>query len=337
MKRVLMAILAGALVMSPAMAQSTPPQPVESTPLTIGETVEATAEDNFPTYSFSAEAEDVIAFDLISDNFDPFLEIQDADGDVLASDDDSGDGFYARVLFVAPEAGEYVLVVKASFGNNADGGYTLLSNGDLNQLVFGEPTVVEVPQEGSVQVLFVGEEGQTVTIAATAEEDGVDTRLELADVTGNNIDSNDDFSGLNPSLYRVILPLSGLYVVSVSPVGSDDAGSVSVVLTEDELPLLSAEAITITLDDDQNREIVGFEAVSGTTYLLTVTASETASASLDLRSLNDPFAYTYLSFNGFEGASAIYKAGADGIVRVDLRNNTFSNQIDFTLSVTVQE
>jgi hypothetical protein len=337
MKRVLMAILAGALVMSPAMAQRTPPQPVEPTPLTIGETVEASADDNIPTYTFSASAQDVIVFDLISDDFDPFLEVQSADGDVLASDDDSGDGFYARVLFVAPEAGEYTVAVKASFGNNADGSYTLLSNSDLTQLSIGEPVVLEVPMEGGVQAFFIGEAGETVTLSATSEDDSVDTRLELADSTGAFVDSNDDFNGLNPSLYRIILPTTGLYIATVTPLGSDDGGPVSVLLVEDELPLVTADGVTVTLDDEKTREVFGLEVVSGTTYVITITTNETSSGSLDLRLANDPFAYNYLSFSGAEGASIIYTAGADGVVRLDLRNSTFSNEIDFTLSATVRE
>jgi hypothetical protein len=337
MKRVLMAILAGVLVMSPAMAQSTPPQPVEPTPLTIGETVEATGEDNIPTYSFSASAQDVIVFNLISDAFDPFLEVQDADGDVLASDDDSGDGFYARVLFVAPEAGEYIVAVKASFGNNADGAYTLLSDNDLIQLAIGEPVVLDVPNEGSVQALFIGEAGETVTLSATAEDDGVDTRLELTDATGAFVDSNDDFNGLNPSLYRIVLPTTGLYIATVSPLGSDDGGPVSVLLIEDELPLVTAEGVTVTLDDEKTREVLGLEVVGGATYVITIVTNETASGSLDLRLVGESFAYNYLSFSGAEGASITYKPSADGIVRLDLRNSSFSNQIDFTLSATVQE
>ena len=67
---VLILVLAMAL---PALAQEA---------LEIGVTKEGALKDNIATFSFSASAQQIIVFELASTDFDPFLEVQAASGDV---------------------------------------------------------------------------------------------------------------------------------------------------------------------------------------------------------------------------------------------------------------
>jgi CHAT domain-containing protein/tetratricopeptide (TPR) repeat protein len=65
--------------------------------------------------------------DMISPNpkaLDPFLRLLDASGKMLASDDDSGGGLNARILFPAPATGTYQIVA-TSFNGAGVGPFTL--------------------------------------------------------------------------------------------------------------------------------------------------------------------------------------------------------------------
>lgn len=62
--------------------------------------------------------------DLTSNEFDPFLRLEDSKGKQLAEDDDSGGDLNARLIFRAPADGEYRIIV-TSFDEGETGEYTL--------------------------------------------------------------------------------------------------------------------------------------------------------------------------------------------------------------------
>lgn len=315
----------------PAAAQrQSPAAPTESV-IEIGVTVEGRLENAVRTYTFSARAQQVIIFDLKSDDFDPYLQIEAADGDVLASDDDSGDGLYSRVVFIAPEAGVYAATVRG-IGGNATGSYVLLSSEDVSQLVFDEPVVVTVAANSTATTFFVGESGQYVTITGEALGD-LDATLRLTAADGSEVAYNDDFTGVDPTLYRVELPATGLYTLSVAALGSG-AGDVRIVLKRDELPMIGADGITMRLGREALRDVAGVEVERGKTYLITVTADETASANLELRAPRETYATSTLYFTASQEVSMIYRATATGVMRVELRDNSYSGTVLYTVTVS---
>ncbi|MCY3935802.1 MAG: pre-peptidase C-terminal domain-containing protein [Chloroflexi bacterium] len=65
-------------------------------------------------YTFRAAAGQSITISLRSDEFDPYLMIDDATGETLASDDDGDGGLNARIEdYTFSEAGEYTIVVSS--------------------------------------------------------------------------------------------------------------------------------------------------------------------------------------------------------------------------------
>lgn len=62
--------------------------------------------------------------DLASDTFDPYLRIEDARGNTVVEDDDSGPGLGARLIFLPPDNGVYYLVV-TSYNGNQTGAFAL--------------------------------------------------------------------------------------------------------------------------------------------------------------------------------------------------------------------
>lgn len=63
--------------------------------------------------------------DLTSNEFDPYLRLEDASGKNLAEDDDSGGDLNARIVYRAPADGEYRVIV-TSFEPGDIGEYTLV-------------------------------------------------------------------------------------------------------------------------------------------------------------------------------------------------------------------
>ncbi|MCU0465221.1 MAG: hypothetical protein MUF38_11705 [Anaerolineae bacterium] len=304
--------------------------------LEIGETVEASIENAIHTYTFSARAQQLIIFDLVSDDFDPFLQIEDAEGDVLVSDDDSGDGLYSRAVFVAPTTGEFQATVK-SFSGNATGSYTLFSSADSPQLVFGETVQVEVPMEGEVTLFFVGEAGQTVTVTGVGAQDA-DTTLTLFDKDGTQIAYNDDFDSLNPTLYRITLPETGVYTVVFAPLGDDDGGLGTVTLTNTPIVMIGAEPTIIKLGPDgTDRDIFGFEVEGGERYLITATTDILTSGYFTVLQGTESYGSTSVNYSGVYGVSFVYEANEGGVLRLEVRDSGYQSNVTYTITVETLE
>ena len=78
----------------------------------------------FGLYEFAAEAGQGVVLDLSSDDFDALLMLLDADGEIIALDDDSGEGTNARITVRVPHAGTYTVVVN-TFEEGEEGTYVL--------------------------------------------------------------------------------------------------------------------------------------------------------------------------------------------------------------------
>ena len=78
----------------------------------------------YQAWLYVGTAGEVITLDVISVEFDAYAVIQDARGNVLARDDDSGDGTNARIVFTLPYSGQYRLIAN-TYRPGATGTYTL--------------------------------------------------------------------------------------------------------------------------------------------------------------------------------------------------------------------
>jgi hypothetical protein len=79
----------------------------------------------YKTYKVTLKAAKVYTIDLIGNEprQDPYLYLTDTNGNILAQDDDSGQGLNARIIFTATQAGEYRII--ATNHNQCMGNYTL--------------------------------------------------------------------------------------------------------------------------------------------------------------------------------------------------------------------
>jgi hypothetical protein len=167
-------------------------------------------------YTFEGEADQVVSVSVTSDDFDTYVTITNADGDVLAQDDDSGGSLDSLVGFLRlEESGTYT--VEVSSVNSTYGSFTVsvdttevLTIG-IGDEVEGELSTVETTQS----YVFEGESGQSITATLISED--FDTTLALLDSNGNQIAYNDDGAGNGDSLIAFFeIPANGTYTFQVA-------------------------------------------------------------------------------------------------------------------------
>lgn len=224
---------------TPTIAFGTPLPPTPTTPpvsstvvgeIAYGEQVTATIPPDFTQqqYRFTADAGDTVEITLVSDDFDSYLFLYDAAGNILTQDDDGAGMRNARIIYTIPTRGDYIIGVD-SFGNvvginPAFGTFTLTLNlqgtdaqpsptaveitptsqpiettptpqvSAGNTIRVGETVSGRVTSEvAEVNYTFIVEEDQVVAFSLYSDE--VDTYLILKDSEGNIIDQNDDSGG----------------------------------------------------------------------------------------------------------------------------------------------
>jgi hypothetical protein len=148
----------GAMVLgwvgAPVLAS--PAQQDNLIPLVYGQTVDGTIDTNQPSvfYQFQAAAGDVVTVTMIvtGGDVDPFLVLNNADHVPLTTDDNSGGGVNARLTFVIPTDGAYIIQATQAGGIPPEGGGTFSLN--LTMTVEGnvppsEPSPAETPVPAS--------------------------------------------------------------------------------------------------------------------------------------------------------------------------------------------
>lgn len=206
--------------------------------------------DNFAQlYTVELQAGE-IAMAMFADGsqLDSYLIFMDADGNVLAEDDDSGadvgggqlDSF---IQLQVPQAGSYIIgATRAGVGSgSSSGAYALavgVPSGDqqqqeeegpegvlgMGELMLGTPADGALDNEYFAHIwYFSGNAGEMVTITMSST-DGLDSYLGLLDADGNVLAEDDDSGGGAAGLDAQIairLPETGDYIVVAARAGFD--------------------------------------------------------------------------------------------------------------------
>ncbi|MFW5692198.1 MAG: PPC domain-containing protein [Chloroflexota bacterium] len=265
-------------------------------------------------FNFEAEEGDQVTITLESSDFDAYLFLRNAEGEILARDDDGGTDSNARINgFVIPATGVYTIIVD-SFGNtigiNPGGGdFTLMleqgiggvidedddsTNGDMRgEISYGD--VVESRLTNAMiseRVTFTGAAGDIITITMTSED--FDTYLLLLDPSGTEITRDDDSAGaLNSRIGPFVLSEDGTYTIVANSYdgifgGSPQFGSYLLRLDTAEITSIEyGETVEGELSSETIFAVYGFEGEAGTVV----------TTSLDTESFS-----VYMNLNGAGGA-----------------------------------
>lgn len=169
-------------------------------------------------YAFSATADDTISLSMVSGEtsfIDPYLFILSANGEVLASDDDSGEAALDAAIsdVIIPEDGVY-FVLATTFGAllGADGeerleeqSFTLLLEGatpsvefgeegidlDVRLLSAGDNPIIELADDVRFE-LFYFEGTADTTVNIVLQSDDFDALLYVFGPDGSRVGANDD-------------------------------------------------------------------------------------------------------------------------------------------------
>lgn len=191
---------------------------------------------------------DSVQVDLVASQFDPFLDVFAPGGDnpLKENDDVPGGGRNARVNFVAPTNGDYL--VRAQGLSGGSGSYVLSVTRRVMAppppslpLVAGREVAGSLggnspkTDDGHPYALygFEGRAGSRIRIDMVSEKIDSVVELKREDPTGDSDYSatNDDGGeGRNARLW-VVLPASGRYIVQARSLG-DEAGEYRLKLTE---------------------------------------------------------------------------------------------------------
>lgn len=183
-----------------------------------GNSVEDDDGKRYDAYAFRASAGERVKIDLESDDFDSFLRVgRIVNGAFvqMAENDDGGSSLNARLVFTAPQAGEYLIRV-TSYNGSAEGDYRLsMEQGPpaptAAPVTIGEETRGRLNSDSATSdsgapadlYRFSGRAGQRVAI--TMKADGFDTYLELFDANHNSLATDDDSAGdLNARLTHTL-------------------------------------------------------------------------------------------------------------------------------------
>ena len=230
------------------------PEPLAAQPIAIGDTVDGglTEDDGksangvpADAWRFEGRAGQRIRIDMISADFDTYLELFDGAGNSLATDDDGGpEGMNSRLIHTLPADGSYVIEARAF--SSATGAYSLslaemeperapepLAFGTTLEGEIGEGDSRDAEDRGFDGYSFSGRQGQR--IQAIMRSGDFDTVLRIGRAGGefSALASDDDGLGEGTdSRLNYTLPEDGDYVLRASAYGSEGEGLYSLELID---------------------------------------------------------------------------------------------------------
>ena len=197
-------------------------------------------------YQFTGEEGQFVTITLVSDEFDAYLRLFDANNNALAEDDDSAGGLNSRIgPFRLPANGVYTIV--ASSLNQSDvGAYTLsLGQTSVRRIEYSQQVMDELsPQESIVDYLFTGQAGDTISIDLMSDDFDSYLRLLSASPSAELTTNDDGGNGLNSRIGPFTLDQTGDYVIRVSALGNaSESGAYTLALNRIKLSSLVFDTI----------------------------------------------------------------------------------------------
>ncbi len=250
-----------------------------------GELTESATES---LYTFEGEQGQLVTITLLSDQFDAFLRLRDAEGSEVASNDDGAGSLNSRIgPFPLPANGDYTIVA-TSLSGSATGLFTLsLETVTLDMIEYTQTIEHELTDDLlTVTYRFTGQAGDAVIISMDSSD--FDSYLELSNSAnpGVFIAADDDSgTGYNSLLGPFILPETSVYMITARSLSSTATGSYV-------LKLDKVEVTALEFGSSVEAELTGgplyfsFEATSGQEVNISVDSNDRIDTTLTLRGPN---------------------------------------------------
>ena len=295
-------------------------------------------EDDVDFFRFTATAGQLYQIDVALGILDDSeATLRDSDGRRLASNDDHGDSLASRIVWAAPDSGDYYVEVGAAWGaRDGTGSYTLtISLSDIQDdhgddtdsasaIAVGADTQGSLDYEDDVDFFrFTATAGQLYQIDVALETLD-DSEATLLNSDGWRLASNDDHGESPASRIVWAAPDSGDYYVEVGAAwgARDGTGSYTLTISLSDIQdehgddTDSASAIGVgadtqgSLDYEDDVDFFRFTATAGQLYQIDV-ALETLDDSEATLLNSDGWGLTYNDDHGEAPASRIVWAAPD--------------------------
>ncbi|MEM9273594.1 MAG: AAA-like domain-containing protein, partial [Cyanobacteria bacterium P01_F01_bin.143] len=179
--------------------------------------IPVTSGDNYSgdSYLIQGDAGQEISISMESSKFDTYLILENSTGEIIAQDDDRGNGNNSLLRTVIPETGTYRIIATNVNNEEGSGLYSLQVNelersqtSSVNKtsasLDEGDQVIQITTRIGDVYS-FEGKQGQQITVNMESED--FDTQLILQTAEGKTIAENDDREGDTNSFLSTVLPV----------------------------------------------------------------------------------------------------------------------------------
>ena len=253
-----LALMAGSAIPTEEPVQE-PAQPVDSpasTTLEIGTTVHGRVTNSRgDRWPLQLNAGDLVAIAMDGiEGLDTYLEFLDPEGNQIAADDDSGDGFNSLLITRANQSGIYTVVARG-FGDHT--GEYLLSVEDISasmrgSLRYNQTTSGTIDEAEEFEIWsFEGNAGDLIAI--TMDGPGaLDPYLSFYNTDFERITSNDDGgAGTDSVIFLNMLPETGTYYVMAKAFSGTGRYDLTVLLytPENQTPLQIGNTYTRSFTD----------------------------------------------------------------------------------------
>jgi len=212
------------------------------------------------------------------DVLDPYLELYNEDGVIIAEDDDGGEGYNARIVdFPVTTSSAYTIHALTYSGA---GDYTLslevVEEPSGEVIEYGQMVEETLAEDARHVWFFQGAEGDVVTIAMNARDEDMDCYLELYGPNGVALTDDDDSGeGFNALIEYYRLPADGAYRIVASSGMFGAAGAYGLALERVEMvvegTLTYGETMSATLESGTRHHWL-FEGEEGDVVTISMTA-----------------------------------------------------------------
>lgn len=308
--------------------------------LNVGDTVEGDEDDDVVTYEIELEENQTVEISVESDEFDTYLELY-FDGDQVEYNDDA-DGTNSMLVYQAPEAGTYEILIRAFASDTPDGEYTLsveeveVTVMESVAIEYGEEVEIDVEDAIRGELTFDGQGGDVITILTNSDAD-LDTNITLLNEEGDEVFATSNYYS-DATVIRYELPDDSTYSIVITQVDNEIMDDeITVELLQSEILNLNEGAQTVELDASYQTDYMVLEVEEDQIYIIEmfIDGDESSGVSINVLAEDEYYAATRANAAGVDEVAFTYEAQDDGQVVVTLEYFAVGgDEVEVTVNVS---